>query len=63
MLNTPFLRENVWSKVLPLTNGLYRYKFIVDGEWILDPDNTHREINEFGGENCVVVVAQEGCEV
>lgn len=29
----------VWELVVPLPKGRHQYKFKVDGEWILDPDN------------------------
>jgi len=56
-LNTPGLDDSVWSTVLPLKPGIYKYKYIVNGEWVIDSDNFHREPNEFGGEDCVVVVS------
>lgn len=37
-----------WQKSLTLKPGKYRYKFVVDGRWIHDPDNPHLEENMFG---------------
>ncbi|MBC8172950.1 MAG: hypothetical protein H7X71_03495, partial [Chitinophagales bacterium] len=37
-----------------LPPGKYIYKFVVDGNWILDPDNPHMEENEFGNGNSVL---------
>ena len=37
-----------WEKDLDLTPGRYRYKFVVDGEWMLDTHNPEKEPNAFG---------------
>jgi 1,4-alpha-glucan branching enzyme len=55
-LNTPGLSDSIWMTVLPLQTGVYKYKYIVNGEWVLDPDNYHREPNAFSGEDCVIAV-------
>ncbi|TXG39664.1 hypothetical protein [Seonamhaeicola maritimus] len=36
-----------WKYVVPLSGGKHHYKFIVDGEWIIDPTN---EVKEYDGE-------------
>lgn len=42
-------RENGrWEKRMALPTGRYRYKFFVDGEWILDSKNPEQEPNVFG---------------
>jgi|GEM_PF-5462776 len=46
--------EGEWVFPIHLQNGKYLYKFIVDGEWILDPVNPEQEPNEFGTGNSVV---------
>lgn len=28
-----------WTMTLPLAPGRYEYKFVVDGEWVIDPAN------------------------
>ena len=43
-----------WIFPIHLEPGKYLYKFIVDGEWILDPAHSHREQNIFGTGNSVV---------
>jgi hypothetical protein len=43
-----------WSIKLYLKPGKYRYKFIVDGKWILDPANKLWEQNEFDTGNSVL---------
>ncbi len=42
------LDDGSWQKELALTPGKYRYKFVVDGEWLLDTQNTEKERNPFG---------------
>ena len=37
-----------WEKKIGLTPGRYKYKFVVDGEWMLDTENNNREQNSFG---------------
>ena len=47
-------KDGVWMLPLYLPAGKYIYKFIVDGQWILDPDNPHVEENEYGTGNSVL---------
>ncbi len=47
-------KDNQWILPVWLKPGRYSYKFIVDGEWIIDPENNQRERNEFNGENSVL---------
>jgi ATPases involved in chromosome partitioning len=42
------LEDGSWQKELTLTPGKYRYKFVVDGEWVLDSQNEEKEQNPFG---------------
>jgi len=37
-----------WHKRLKLSQGVYHYRFIVDGRWIEDPNNPRQETNPFG---------------
>ncbi|MBW6514881.1 MAG: DUF3459 domain-containing protein [Candidatus Syntrophosphaera sp.] len=41
---------------LHVEKGRYRYKFIVDGNWIADPNNPNLEADPFGGMNSILVV-------
>ncbi|RKR85213.1 AMP-activated protein kinase-like protein [Mucilaginibacter gracilis] len=43
-----------WKTSLNLKPGKYLYKFIVDGNWIIDPGNKLWEQNEFGTGNSVL---------
>lgn len=39
---------------LQLPAGCYEYKFIVEGEWVTDLDNTNFSANDFGTLNSVL---------
>lgn len=41
---------------LELPPGVYEYKFVVDGEWLLDETNSNFVSNDFGTLNSVVAV-------
>ena len=43
-----------WKITLDLPPGVHTYKFIVDGEWLCDPGNPRKTLNEFGGYNSVI---------
>ena len=45
-----------WGCTLALEPGEYEYRFVVDGQWHDDPENTERRSNGFGTENCVLVI-------
>jgi chromosome partitioning protein len=45
-----------WEKQMKLPHGKYRYKFVVDGEWMVDSKNQAREINAFGSFDSVMEV-------
>ncbi|GAB4093652.1 glycogen-binding domain-containing protein [Flaviaesturariibacter terrae] len=45
-----------WVFPVYLSPGKHRYKFIVDGQWIIDPANKLWENNEFGTGNSVLWV-------
>jgi chromosome partitioning protein len=48
--------EGVWQKRLHLGTGHYRYKFVVDGRWITDPQNERIEPNPYGGMDSVLEI-------
>ncbi len=43
-----------WTYSVHLSIGKHKYKFIVDGNWILDPGNKQWEQNEYGNGNSVI---------
>lgn len=48
--------DKVWTKVLKLDPGRYRYRYVVDGIWQNDPLNTEVEPAPYGGYNSVLVL-------
>ncbi len=54
--------EGIWEIPHPTeAHGKYLYyKFRVDGEWMIDPDNPAYEENEFGAGNSVLWIEPEG---
>jgi chromosome partitioning protein len=46
----------VWTSVLRLQPGRYRYRYVIDGQWRSDPMNAQVEPSPFGGDNSVLVL-------
>lgn len=46
-------RDGSFAAEVPLTTGKHQYKFIVDGNWVEDPDNKTKTTNAFGSANSV----------
>ncbi|MEE8459705.1 MAG: AAA family ATPase [Phycisphaerales bacterium] len=42
--------------VIEMPPGRYRYRLVVDGHWMADPHNQHKQVNDYGEFNSVVVV-------
>jgi 1,4-alpha-glucan branching enzyme len=51
-------RPGIFRKTLPLAPGRYKYRLVVDGKWVTDPNNTYVEVNQFGELDNVVEVGQ-----
>jgi len=49
-------RNGLWKATASMPYGTYEYKFVVDGNWILDPKCSRRSTNNLGSENSVLVV-------
>lgn len=49
-------KTGIWEKILMLDAGRYEYKFFVDGQWKIDPDNSLTSMNCFGTINNVLMV-------
>ncbi len=47
-----------WSLRLSLEPQIYEYKFIVDGQWIHDPANPEKRVNQYGTFNSVLRVTK-----
>jgi hypothetical protein len=45
-----------WFKELAIGPGRYEYMFVVDGQWVADPNAKEFAPNPFGGQNSVLVV-------
>jgi 1,4-alpha-glucan branching enzyme len=45
-----------WWKETNLAPGTYEYYFVVDGQWIPDPQATETVDNPFGGKNSILKV-------
>ena len=50
------MADGHFATVIPLKSGRYRYKFVVDGQWVVDPANPQKEANTFGEYNSVLAV-------
>jgi len=53
-------KDGRWIFPIHLKPGKYTYKYVIDGEWITDPDNPAYEENEFGTDNSVLWIEPEG---
>ena len=45
-----------WELTLQLKPGDYEYKFIVDGNWMEDPNNPAKKTNEYNGYNSLISI-------
>ncbi len=50
------LQNGHFATVIPLKHGSYRYRFIVDGQWIEDPSNPHKAVNTYGSFDSILTV-------
>jgi len=46
--------NGTWEKRMPLSSGRYKYKFVVDGEWVIDSHNAEKEQNSYGTFDSVI---------
>jgi 5'-AMP-activated protein kinase regulatory beta subunit len=46
--------DGTWNKTVMLAPGRYEYKFFVDGNWKIDPQNGQTSSNSFGTQNSVL---------
>ena len=49
--------KHIWTGKIPLKAGTYQYKFIVDGEWKVDPDNPDVVTTSMGARNSTLKVS------
>ncbi len=48
--------EGIWRRRVPLPPGRYQYKYYVDGQWVVDPENPLRIVTESGIVNSLIKV-------
>lgn len=48
--------NGIWQLKLPLGQGRYRYRMVVDGQWQQDPYNNQTEMNPYGEYNSIIEV-------
>jgi len=56
---TPLRHNNqldVWEACVTVPPGRYRYRLVIDGQWVKDPYNTYVEANPFGELDSVVEI-------
>lgn len=53
--------DDVWRLILkPAPNRSYDYKYIIDGNWITDPNNPDLNPDTAGGANSIVYIGERG---
>ncbi|MBD3426230.1 MAG: AAA family ATPase [Candidatus Omnitrophica bacterium] len=50
------LEDGRWSAHFNLAKGEYKYKFLVDGEWMSDPENSQMQTNIFGTADSILKI-------
>jgi len=50
-------KEGNFVAIIPLSQGHHEYKFLVNGQWMTDPDNCALSVNPFGSANSAIEVA------
>ena len=51
--------NGTWSKKINLSSGRYRYRFVVDGNWVEDPGNPLKEINPYGSVDSLIEIGSK----
>jgi 1,4-alpha-glucan branching enzyme len=51
------LENGRWAGDLAIKPGRYEYLFVVDGQWVLDPNAKESVQNPFGGRNSILGVS------
>jgi 1,4-alpha-glucan branching enzyme len=49
-------KDGRYAVTVPLPPGVYEYRFIIDGQWMADPDHNHWAPNPHGSFNSVAQV-------
>lgn len=45
-----------WARNIYLAEGTHQYKFVADGQWLIDPNNSRTVPNEFGESNSLMAL-------
>jgi 1,4-alpha-glucan branching enzyme len=53
----------LWRTTLMLDPGRYRYRYVIDGEWLTDPMNPLVEPSPFSGNDSLLVLEEPPAEV
>jgi len=48
--------KQLWRKVFFIKPGLYAYKYLINGQWLADPNNCKTVSDSFGGANSLIEV-------
>jgi len=52
--NWLILKDNLWQTDLLLFPGKYQYQMVLDGKWMIDPNNSEKADNNIGGYNSLI---------
>lgn len=52
-------KAGVWKKMVMISPGRCEYKFLVDGQWMLDPNNDQKCSNCFGSYNNILIIPKK----
>lgn len=55
--------DGIWTGRLPIAPGLHKYMFVVDGEWMTDPQADRYVDDGFGNRNALMEVAGNGSAI
>jgi chromosome partitioning protein len=48
--------NGTWSSKINLNSGKYRYRFVIDGNWIEDSNNPFKEVNPYGSVDSLIEI-------
>ena len=51
--------NGTWSKRLNLLGGKYRYRFVIDGNWVEDSSNPLKEVNPYGSVDSLIEIGNK----
>lgn len=56
------LVDGIWQTSVVLNPGVYQYQLVLDGKWMLDPNNPNKDENDKGGANSRMTVGNTNYE-